>query len=247
MVDTLRSCMVAEPDYTFICMDASQLELRVVAILSKDPLMLESLTAKDLHLATAIQVFGWTDDEDEMKHRRYNAKQLNFAILYGADAYKVSEMADCTVIEAEELIAQYFRTYYILKAWIDEAKRLAKVNGFVTNLFGRIRPIPELNSSSWSLREKGEREAINTIVQGTAVDIVKLMMLYLRGLLDKSIRLVLQVHDEMVWEIPDRLLEDTIHKAQSLVTVFPDYPCTIKVGKVYGEVKDYKEEQCTQY
>ena len=134
---TLRSCIVAEEGYTFISLDASQIELRVVAILSQDPLLLKVLESEDLHLATAIQVFGWTDDQEEMARRRYNAKQLNFAVLYGADAYKVSEMASIPVLEAEELIGAYFRKYPVLYQWIQDRKTQAKIDGYVVNLFGR--------------------------------------------------------------------------------------------------------------
>ena len=237
MSNTLRSCIVSEQGYTFLSLDASQIELRVVAILSQDPLLLEALKSEDLHMATAIQVFGHTDDKELMAKRRYDAKQLNFAILYGADAFKVSEMAGCSVMEAEVLISQYFAAYTTLKHWIGDTKAQAKADGYVTNLFGRIRPIPELNAGSWSLREKGEREAINTIVQGTAVDIVKLMMLYLRRMYVLEIRLVLQVHDEMLWEVPDELMNTALEQAKELDLAFPDYPVSIAVGKVYGEME----------
>jgi DNA polymerase-1 len=235
---TLRSCIVAEQGYTFLSLDASQIELRVVAILSQDPLLLEAIKSTDLHLATAIQVFGWTDDEAEMKQRRYNAKQLNFAILYGADEYKIAEMSGCTVDEAKELIKKYFETYVVLDRWIKLTQRQAKSNGYVTNLFGRIRPIPEFQSGSWKLREKAEREAVNTVVQGTAIDIIKKMMLYLRSELDPRVRLVLNVHDEMLWECPDDLLQQSIETSKELTLAFPDYPCKLVVGTVYGEMKE---------
>jgi len=237
MPNTLRSCIVAEKGYTFLSLDVNQIELRVVAILSQDPLLLEALKSEDLHMATAIQVFGYTDDKELMAKRRYDAKQLNFAILYGADAYKVAEMAKCTEMEAEELIGKYFRTYVVLKQWIDNIKAQAKQDGFVTNLFGRIRPIPELNAGSWRLREKGEREAINSTVQGTAVDIVKLMMLYLRRIFPSEIRLVLQVHDEILWEVPDELMDTALEQSKELELAFPDYPVSVAVGKIYGEME----------
>ena len=235
---TLRSCIAAEPGYTFVSLDASQIELRVVAILSQDPLMLQALKEKDLHMATAIQVFGYTDDVTLMKERRYNAKQLNFAILYGADAEKVAEMAGCTIGEAEELIEQYFNTYRVLHRWIKGIHKGAKESGYVTNLFGRKRQIPELISPNWRLREKGERESVNTIVQGTAVDIVKRMMLYLRGELSSQVRLVLQVHDEILWETPLELLQHTLDTIAGMYPAFPDYPCTLKIGEYYGELKE---------
>ena len=235
---TLRGCIAAEEGYIFIAMDASQLELRVVAILSQDPKMLEIIEASDLHMAAAVQIFGHTDDKDEMKRRRYDAKQLNFAILYGADSRKVSEMAGCSKEKAEELINQYFATYPVLKRWIDNVQRHAKASGFVTNMFGRIRHIPEITSASFKLRAKGEREAVNSVVQGTAVDIVKLMMLYLKDSLDPQVRMVLQVHDEILLEVPEGMVESTLEKVGELAQAFPDYPCTVKVGKYYGNMEE---------
>jgi DNA polymerase I-like protein with 3'-5' exonuclease and polymerase domains len=235
----LRKCFISEPGYTFISLDASQIELRVVAILSQDPLLLEALSSTDLHLATAIQVFGWTDDAEEMARRRYNAKQLNFAVLYGADEWKVAEMAGVPVIEARQLIQSYFGRYVVLKQWIDRIKRDAKEGGYVTNLFNRIRPIPDIQSGLRKLQEKAEREAVNTVVQGTAADIIKMMMIYLRSIIDPSIRMVLQVHDEIVLEVPDELLMDTLVLSKELKQGFPDYPVKAQYGKCYGTLEDY--------
>ena len=238
MPNTLRSCIVAEEGYTFLCLDANQLELRVLAILSRDPQLLEDLKAVDLHLATAIRMFGWTDDEGVMAKRRYDAKQGNFALVYGADEEKLATMLECSVFEAQEFMAEHRRTYPVLYQWIDATIAQAKIDGYVTNLFGRIRPIPELNAGSFSLRQKGEREAINTIVQGTAVDIVKKMMLYLRNEYNPEVRLVLQVHDEVLWEVPDGQLKGALTMAKELELAFPQYPCTVKTGKIYGELKE---------
>jgi len=242
MPNTLRSCIVSEQGYTFLSLDASQIELRVLAILSQDPQMLEDLKTEDLHQATATRMFGWIEDEEERKKKRYDAKQGNFALVYGADEYKLSEMLECSVLEAQEFMREHRATYPVLYQWMAGIIAQAKTDGYVTNLFGRIRPIPELNAGSFSLRQKGEREGINTIVQGTAVDIVKLMMLYLRKIYPPEIRLVLQVHDEMVWEIPDGLFESALESAKELEGAFPDYPCTVMVGKVYGELKGVNNE-----
>ncbi len=263
MPNTLRSCIVAEQGYTFISIDASQIELRVLAILSQDPRMLEDLKTGDLHQATAIRMLGEPTREealghledpevttemidkwlkDEMKRRRYIAKQANFALVYGADEIKLAEMLDCPVEEATQFMVEHKNTYPVLYQWIEATKKKAKEDGFVVNLFGRIRPIPELSSGNWRLREKAERECVNTIVQGSAVDIVKKMMLYMRGILDRSIRLVLQVHDEMVLEVPDTLLQDALEKSKELYLAFPDYPVGIMVGKCYGELEEVKNE-----
>jgi len=235
---TLRSCIIAEQGYTFLSLDASQIELRVLAILSQDPQMLEDLKEGDLHQATATRMYGWIEDEVERKKKRYDAKQGNFAMVYGADEYKLSEMLECSVEEALEFMADHKEAYPRLYQWMEERKTQAKEDGFVVNMFGRVRPLPELYAGSFKIREKAEREIVNTIVQGTAVDIVKKMMLYLREIYTSAIRLVLQVHDEMLWEVPDALLDEALELSKELTLAFPDYPVTTKIGKVYGNMKE---------
>ena len=230
MTDTLRSCIVAEPDYTFISLDASQIELRVLAILSQDPQMIEDLATGDLHQATA----------DRMEVDRYTAKQVNFAMVYGADEYELAGMLSCSTDEALEFMGEHRRAYPRLYEWMEEQKVIAKEQGFTMNIFGRIRPIPELEGGSWKMREKAEREVVNTIVQGSAVDIVKLAGLYLRGMLDSRVRFVLQVHDEWLLECPDTLLPMALEQCKSLSSIFPQYPFTIKIGKVYNQLEEEK-------
>ncbi len=235
---TLRSCIISERGYTFLSLDASQIELRVLAILSNDPQMLEDLKTSDLHMATAIRMYGWTDDETVMKKRRYDAKQGNFALVYEASETKLSEMLECSVEEALEFMADHRTAYPVLYQWMDEIKAKVREDGFTVNMFGRIRPLPDLQAGNFRVREAAEREIVNTIVQGTAVDIVKLMMLYLRDTFDSRVRLVLQVHDEILWEVPDELLELTLNLSETLAPHFSNYPCTIKIGKVYGDMKE---------
>lgn len=236
----LRKCIVTSPGYTFISLDANQLEPRVIAMLSQDSLLLEDLATTDVYLAAAIREFGYSEDPEIMKQRRYDAKQFRLAITYGADAFKIAEMTSKSLEEAQVIIVEYFSRYKRLYQWIQSVKKEAKEKGYVTNLFNRIRPIPELTSGSWKLREKGEREAINSIVQGSAVDIVKKMMLYLKEILEPEVRLVLQVHDEILFEVPDRLVQDTLEKSRELLLAFPDYPVIISVGKCYGSLEEIK-------
>lgn len=236
MPKTLRGCIIAEKGYTFIAIDASQIELREIAYQSQDPAMLEDLQTGDLHMGTAIRMFGWTDDEAEMKKRRYDAKQGNFAEVYGADEYKLSQMLECSVEEAQDFMAERRRTYPRLYEWIEEVKTQAKEDGFVVNKYGRIRLLPDLKAGSWKVRQKAERECVNTIIQGSAVDTVKLMMLENRAILSHDVRLVLQVHDEWVWECPDLRLADAIRLSKVVLdTQFPEYPVSIEIGKCYGE------------
>jgi len=238
MASTLRSCIIAEEDYTFLSLDASQLELRVLAILSRDPQMLEDLKTGDLHLATAIRMYGQVENKEEMKRRRYDAKQANFALVYSADSFKLSEMLDCSIEEAKEFMGEHRVAYPTLYQWMEEEKKKAMGAGYVVNMYGRIRPLPDLYAGSERIRSKALREVVNTIVQGGAVDTFKLMMLHLRRIFDRSIRLVLSVHDEMVFEVPDSMLAIAIEQTKTLNEVFPDYPCSVSTGKVYGELED---------
>ena len=178
-----------------------------------------------------------------MARRRYKAKQGNFALVYEASEFKLAEMLDCTVGEALEFMADHKATYPVLYQYMADTKARVKEDGFTVNLFGRIRPLPELNAGSWKMREKAEREIVNTIIQGTAVDIVKKMMLYLRELFAPKVRLVLQVHDEMIFEIPNNLLQETLGMAKELSLAFPDYPVSAKIGTCYGELQEINLEQ----
>ncbi len=238
---TLRSTIVSGQGYTFISLDASQIELRVAASLSQDQQMLADLATGDLHMATAIRMFGWSDDPHVMKQRRYDAKQCNFAVIYMAGEYQLASMFNCTEGEARQFMEDHRAAYPRLYQWMDEVITKAKEDGYVVNIFGRIRPLPELYDGSWKMREKAEKEVVNTLCQGTAVDIVKLAMLYLRRIFDKSIRLVLQVHDEIVWECPNSLVSQALEQCKELKQAFPDYPFAICVGTRYSELKEVKE------
>ena len=223
MPDTLRSCIVAEEGFSFISLDASQIELRVLAILSQDPQMLADLATGDLHQATA----------NRMNRSRYDAKQANFATVYGADEYKLSQMLECSEEEAKTFMEEHRATYPRLYEWMDEVKAKARQDGYVSSMFGRIRPLPELHGGTWKVREKAEREVVNSIVQGTAVDIVKLAGLYMRSVLDYKVRFVLMVHDEWLFECPDNILAQAIEQCKTLEQVFPNYPFKIKIGRAH--------------
>ncbi len=237
---TLRSCIVAEEGYTFLSIDASQIELRVLGQLSQDPQLLSDLATGDLHTATMLRMWGHTDDPDLWESRRYKAKTGNFALVFGADEFTLARILECEIWEAQDFMADHEEAYPRLYRWMVEVKAQAKIDGYVINMFGRIRPIPELESHIWQIKEKAERETVNTVVQGTAVDIVKKMMLHMRGVYPSEIRLVLQVHDEMVFEVPDALLVSAIQQVGDLNSLFPDYPVGIEYGKVYGEMEKFE-------
>ena len=165
-IKTLRSCIVAEEGYTFLSIDASQIELRVLGQLSQDPQLLSDLATGDLHTATMLRMWGDTDDPDLWKSRRYKAKTGNFALVYGADEFTLARIFECEIEEAQEFMADHEEAYPRLYEWMNEVKAQAKIDGYVISIFGRIRPIPELESHIWQIKEKAERETVNTIVQG---------------------------------------------------------------------------------
>jgi DNA polymerase-1 len=221
----LRKIVAAPQNYQLISIDWSQLELRVAAVMSEDREMISLLESEDMHLATAILVFNDPD-------RRYDAKQLNFAVLYGAGLDKIAMMTGLPKKEVENFQRQYFKRFPQLQEWLEEQKRIARDTGLCTNQFGRIRKIPEISYGTEKAREAGERKAVNTPIQSTAVDIVKKAMIELRKELPREIRMVLQVHDEILLEVPDDLVPEAVRIAQE-VCHSEYYPVTIKGGKDY--------------
>lgn len=228
MTDTLRGCIIADDGYSFISLDASQIELRVLAYESGDPQMLLDFETGDLHQATA----------DRMGCSRYDGKQVNFATVYGADEYKIAEMLNCDVSMAAAFLAAHRAAYPRLYQWMEEEKAHVRETGYVLSMFGRIRPIPNLHAGSFKVRQDAEREIVNTKIQGTAVDIVKLAGLYLRGVLPPQVKFVLQVHDEWLLECPDNLVEQALSICKTLPTYFPQYPFKICIGTVYNQLKE---------
>ena len=199
----IRKVFVPEDGYVFLDADYSQIELRVLAHMSGDEKLIQAYReAQDIHRLTASQVFHIPFDEVTPLQRR-NAKAVNFGIVYGISSFGLSQDLSITRKEASEYIEKYFETYPRIKGFLDSMVLEGKEKGYVTTMFGRRRPIPELKSSNFMQRSFGERVAMNSPIQGTAADIIKIAMnrVYQRlkeeGL--KS-RLVLQVHDELLIE-----------------------------------------------
>jgi DNA polymerase I len=199
----IRKVFVAKEGYVFVDADYSQIELRVLAHFSQDEKLIQAYReAKDIHQITASQVFHTPFDEVTSLQRR-NAKAVNFGIVYGISSFGLSQDLSITRKEAKEYIEKYFETYPSIKGFLDKTVADAKQEGFVTTLFGRIRPIPELASSNFMQRSFGERIAMNSPIQGTAADIMKIAMIRVDNRLrNEKLRsqLVLQVHDELLVE-----------------------------------------------
>jgi DNA polymerase-1 len=190
--------------------DYSQIELRILAHLSGDQGLIDAFTSgRDFHAATAARVFGVAPDDVDAEMRR-KAKAVNFGIVYGISAHGLSESLQIGRDEAQTMIRRYFEAYPGVRAYLDRVVADAHCDGYAVTLFGRKRHIPELNSSNHNLRGFGERTAMNHPMQGTAADIIKLAMIEVdRRMRDEGFsgRMVLQVHDELVFESAPAELE----------------------------------------
>jgi DNA polymerase-1 len=206
----IRAAFVSAPGKQLVAADYSQIELRLLAHYSQDPLLLEAYrTGKDIHTLTAAEVFGVPPMLIDAEHRR-RAKAVNFGIVYGLSPFGLAQQLGIEQKEAKRFIEAYFARYSGVRTFIEATLEQARRDGFVRNLFGRKRLIPDLLSKNPNLRGFAERTAVNTPLQGTAADLIKIAMLQLdreireRGLQTK---LLLQVHDELVLEAPDAEVE----------------------------------------
>ena len=197
----------------FVDSDYSQIELRVLAHVADDEKLIEAFqNGQDIHRTTASHVFGVPFDEVTDLQRR-NAKAVNFGIVYGISAFGLSQDLNISRKEAQKFIDKYFETYPKIKAFLDSTVEQAKKDGYIKTLFNRIRPIPELSSSNFMQRQFGERVAMNSPIQGTAADIIKIAMIRVHDRLirDKlKSKLILQVHDELLIETLEEEKEQVI-------------------------------------
>jgi DNA polymerase-1 len=202
----IRSAFVAEPGHRLVSADYSQVELRILAHVSGEPKLREAFARdEDIHAATAAEVLG-KDQATLTKDERNIAKMVNFGIIYGISAFGLSENLEIPREEAQEYIDAYLARFPMVQDFIQRTIEQAKQDGYVTTLFGRRRPVPEIRASNRQTRSLGERLAVNSVMQGTAADIIKVAMVNIhRRLVDegRGSKLVLQVHDELLVEAPD--------------------------------------------
>ncbi len=222
----IRKCFLPDEGNVFVDADYSQIELRVLAHMSGDENLIEAYRQeKDIHRITASQVFHTPFSEVTDLQRR-NAKAVNFGIVYGISSFGLSQGLSITPAEAQQYIEDYFKAYPKIKAFLDESVATAKEKGYVTSLFGRRRPIPELSAGNFMQRSFGERVAMNSPIQGTAADIMKIAMIRVHDRLKKEnrkTRMILQIHDELLLEGPKEeaeeiasLLQEEMAKAADL-------------------------------
>ena len=213
----IRKVFVPDEGYIFTDADYSQIELRILAHLSQDEQLIEAYKMdEDIHRITASKVFN-TPFEEVTDLQRRNAKAVNFGIVYGISSFGLSQDLSISPKEAAAYIKQYFETYPKVKEYLDNLVKSAKENGYVTTMFGRKRPIPELASSNFMQRSFGERIAMNSPIQGSAADIMKIAMIAVyKKLKEKKLKskLILQIHDELVVETA----KDEVEEVSKIIT-----------------------------
>jgi DNA polymerase-1 len=206
----IRAAFTAERGHVLLAADYSQIELRLLAHFSNDPLLVEAFRrGDDIHTLTAAQVFGVPPLMVTPDHRR-QAKVVNFGIIYGLSAFGLSQQLGIEPSEAKQFINAYFDRYKGVRAFIDNTLDEARRNQKVETLFGRIRPIPDINGKNANQRGFAERTAVNTPLQGTAADLIKIAMIRIdEAIRDRGLnsRMTLQVHDELVFEVPEAELD----------------------------------------
>jgi len=207
----IRAAFVAEKGHVLLSADYSQIELRLLAHFSGDPMLIEAFQrGEDIHARTAQEVFGVGPLAQTAEHRR-SAKAVNFGIIYGLSAFGLSQQLGIERSEAVKFIAAYFARYRGVKEYLERHLADVRKAGFTRTLFGRIRPIPEIQAPQGAMRALGERIALNTPLQGTAADLIKLAMIDIdRRLQGTKIgaRMILQVHDELLFEVPRTALAE---------------------------------------
>ena len=206
----IREAFVASEGYTLLAADYSQIELRIMAHLSQDEGLLSAFSAgEDIHRHTASEVFNVSLDDVTTDQRR-SAKAINFGLIYGMSAHGLSKQLGIERHQAADYMTTYFDRYPGVKKYMNSTREQAKVDGYVETLFGRRLFLPEINSSNGMRRQYAERTAINAPMQGTAADIIKHAMIDIQQWLhqfEPTIRMIMQVHDELVFEVPNALLE----------------------------------------
>ena len=240
----VRQAFIAAPGFNLLAGDYSQIDLRALAHLSQDDALLKAFRSdEDIHSATAQLLFGVDKDGVTPDMRRF-AKTVNFGVIYGMSDYGLEQATELSREEASKFIKAYFEKYPGVTKYLNDTKEKARRDGYVETLLGRRRYIPDINSANRQVREAAERMAINMPVQGTSADIIKVAMInLLKEMTQRRVKskMLLQVHDELIFEVPDgeldfmrKLVTDTMDSAVKL-----DIPVKVdtKVGKNWGEMK----------
>jgi len=232
----IREAFVAAPGQRMLSADYSQVELRILAHFSGDESLIEAFrSGEDIHRRTAAEVAGITD-EQVTREQRDHAKAINFGIIYGSSAFGIANQLGIAQAEAQSTIDAYFARYRGVRRFLDATVEAAKREGFVRTLLGRRRYLPDLTSRNRVLRQAAERMAVNTVIQGTAADLIKKAMVEVSQALEErrlSARMILQVHDELVFEVPDgeeEPLELLVRERMESVHAL-EVPLVVEIGR----------------
>ena len=233
----VRDCFLADEGYSLISLDYSQIELRLLAHFSRDPALLAAFRAdEDIHARTAISIFG-----DAQPAHRTIAKSINFGLIYGMGAGKLSDSLGIARAEAKGYIERYFAAFCTIKEFLQSIKSDAKADGYVSTLFGRRRYFDFANARNNMVYASYEREAVNTKFQGSAADIIKKAMVEISPLLNDEARLILQIHDELIFEVRDDLAQSFGARAQEIMQSAASLNVPLKtslnIAKRWGELK----------
>ncbi|MCC5914920.1 MAG: DNA polymerase I, partial [Balneolaceae bacterium] len=232
----IRKAFIPEEGFQMLAADYSQVELRVIASISGDENMINAFrNGEDIHARAAREIFGLDSIDDVTPDHRRKAKEVNFGIPYGVSAYGLASRLGISNNEGKELIDQYFERFPGVKNYIDDTIAFAKENEYVATLLGRRRYIPDINSRNWNVRGFAERTAVNMPIQGTAADIIKLAMIRIHHYLADSnyrSRMLLQVHDELIFEIADDEADEVPDKVRELMegAYKLDVPLDVEMG-----------------
>ena len=231
-----KSCFVAKEGFSFISLDYSQIELRMLAHFSEDEKLLNAFANdEDIHAKTATMIFGENNYET-----RSVAKSINFGLIYGMGYKTLSQNLKIEANLAKSYIEKYFQNFTSIKKYFEKIKNEAKQNGFITTLSGRKRYFDFENAKPIQVAMY-ERESINSILQGSAADIIKLAMLEINKELNEDKKLILQIHDELIFEVKDDLCENFVKKARDIMENIVKLKVKLKtsssIAKNWGNLK----------
>ncbi|MFZ2196922.1 MAG: DNA polymerase I, partial [Thermodesulfovibrionales bacterium] len=234
----IREAFITEPGNLLLSADYSQVELRILAHLSADKGLIDAFNMDiDVHTRTASELYGVSLDKVTSEMRR-TAKTVNFGVIYGISSFGLSEALNIDRRDAEKYIRQYFDRHPGVREYIKNILAGAKEKGYVKTLFGRKRPVPELNSHNKNIQQQGERLAVNSPIQGTAADIIKMAMIHIRENLQNqklNAKMILQVHDELLFEVPEPELKTVLEIVKNNMEKVVMLSVPIKVDIGYGK------------
>ena len=216
----IRQAFEAPAGYTMVAADYSQIELRIMAHLSNDPSLVRAFSqGKDIHRATAAEIMA-VDEAEVTSEQRRHAKAVNFGLIYGMSAFGLAKQLGVGRKEAQDYINVYFERYPGVRKYMDDTRAKGSQQGFVETLFGRRLYLPEINSKNAMRRQAAERTAINAPMQGTAADIIKRAMIAMHQWIvqtDINVRMILQVHDELIFEVANEHLDEVKAKIKTIM------------------------------